>query len=258
MKKSLKILSLVLSFSLLFIACTKDDPAGMDEMRDKAKLVFINATVNNSTVPGEALREVGIYPVYNGLNFNNHPIQYPWTNGYKAFDPGTLNLKLDTCFSPGTNPPSLDRATVKDLSLQVEADSYYSLFSVGTIYAVDTFFIRDDLSFPSSGKAKILFLNLSIDAGPIDIVNAVTGEVVAANISYKDRRGYVEVNPGNYRYQINAAGTSTVLRAARDLIIDANSVYTVWARGLRTIPAPGSTLANHQLQLSYHANRWTY
>jgi hypothetical protein len=145
-----------------------------------------------------------------------------------------------------------------EFPLQLEADNYYSLFSVGTVNNVDTFLVKDDVSFPTPGKAKILFLNLSTDAGPIDILNATTGAVVASNISYKQRMSYIEVDPGILRMQINAAGTTTALRAARELIIDANSVYTVWARGLRVIPVPGSTLADHPLQLSYHANRWTY
>ncbi|HLP38182.1 DUF4397 domain-containing protein [Lacibacter sp.] len=240
----------------MITSCKKEDE-GMDEMKDMAKVVFVNATVNNGATSALASREVGIYPVYNGLNYNNHPIQFPFTNGYKAFPPPTLRMQFDTCFSPGTSQPNyLGRTKVMEFNLPVQADNYYSLFSVGTIYNVDTFFVRDDVSLPTKGKARIICYNLSIDAGPIDIVNSSTGQVVYANLAYKARPAYIEIDPGNYRFQINAAGTSTVLRAARDLIIDANSVYTIWARGMRTPPA--GAMGNHPLQLSYHANRWSF
>jgi len=256
MKKYISILFLVLSTSVLMVSCTKD-PAGMDEMKDKAKVIFINATPNASTVASKAVREIAIYPNYNGVQYNNFPIKFPWTNGYKAFNPGTLTIRLDTARSIANDPPGV-AAKVMEFPIQVQADSYYSLFSVGTVQKVDTFLIKDNLTLPSSGKAKILFLNLSTDAGAIDIVNSVDGKIVATNIGYKQRKGYVEVDPGLLKYQINAAGTTTVLKSSRDLIIDANSVYTVWARGLKVIPAPGSTNSTHPLQLSYHANRWTY
>jgi hypothetical protein len=256
MQKQINGIFLLFSFSLLLMSCKKETE-GMDEMKDKAKVIFINATVNNSSTPALASREVGIYPVYNGINFNNHPIQFPWSNGYKAFDPGTLRIQLDTTFSPGASQPNFaGRTKVMDLQLPVQADNYYSLFSVGTINNVDTFFVRDDVSFPAQGQARITFYNLSTDAGAIDIVNATTGAVIVSNLSYKQRDRNVEMPPGSYRYQINAAGTATVIRAARDLLIEANSVYTVWARGLRTPPA--GAMGNQIIQLSYHANRWTY
>jgi len=256
MKKNISILFLVLSVSTLLVACKKD-PVGMDEMKNKAKVIFINATPNAATIASQAVREIAIYPYYNGIQFNNFPIKFPWSNGYKAFGPGTLTIRLDTARSIANDPPG-PGAKVMEFPIQVQADNYYSLFSVGTDQNVDTFLVKDNLTLPTSGKAKILFLNLSTDAGAIDIVNAVDGKIVAANIAYKQRKSYLEVDPGLLKYQINAAGTSTVLKSSRDLVIDANSVYTVWARGLRVIPVPGSTNSNHPLQLSYHANRWTY
>jgi hypothetical protein len=247
---------LILTGCLWLMACEKEDE-GMDEMKEKAKIVYINATPNAATTAAGASREIAIYPFYNGTQFNNFPIKFPFTNGYKAFEPGTITIRLDSAQSQGNNPPGT-AAKLMEFPVSVEADSYYSLFTAGTNQALDTFFVKDDVSFPTAGKAKIMFLNLSADAGSIDIVNNVTGQVIAGNVIYKQRRGYVEVEPGNLKYRINVAGTSTVLTPSRDLIIDANSVYTVWARGLKVIPVPGSTLANHSLQLSYHANRWTY
>ena len=257
MKKYINSLFFILFVIVLFVSCDKDNTAGMDEMKDKAKVIYINATPNAATVASKAVREIAIYPNYNGIQFNNFPIKFPWSNGYKAFNPGTLTIRLDTARSIANDPPGA-AAKVMEFPLQVQADSYYSLFSVGTVQKVDTFLIKDNLALPLSGKAKILFLNLSTDAGAIDIVNSVNGQVVAANISYKQRIKYIEVDPGLLKYQINAAGTSTILKSSRDLIIDANSVYTVWARGLKVIPVPGSTISTHPLQLSYHANRWTY
>ncbi|HEY0056086.1 MAG TPA: DUF4397 domain-containing protein [Pedobacter sp.] len=256
MKYSIKHFIILATISAAMFACQKEDE-GMGEMREKAKLMYVNATVNNGSTPALARREVGVYPVYNGVDFNNHPIQFPGYNGYKAFNPGTMNIRLDTAYSPGSDKPNyLGRTKVMEFPLQIEADNYYTLYSVGTIYKVDTFLVHDNLSLPTVGKAKVLFLNLSLDAGPIDIVNSTTGAIVAANLSYKKRQNYMELEPGQYRLQINAAGTSTVLRPALNVLLEANNILTVWARGQK-VPTAGS-LGTQALQLSFVLNRWTY
>jgi hypothetical protein len=242
----------------MLASCKKEVEGYVGEYPDKAKVVFINAAPNNATVAADAQREIAIYPYYNGINYNNFPIKYPFTNGYKVFDPGTLTVRFDTARSQANNPPG-PQATVGTYNLTVEANSYYSLYAVGSPRNVDTFFVKDNIDFPTAGKTKIMFLNLSPDAGPIDIVNSTTGQVLASNITYKQRRGYVEVEPSNaFNMQINVAGASTRLNPNRPaMVISANSVYTVWATGFRTMPSPGNTPGNYVLQLNYHANRWT-
>ncbi len=243
---------------MILYGCKKEEEGYVGDYPDKAKVIFINAAPNNATVAAAAQREIAVYPYYNGVQFNNFPIKYPFSNGYKPFNPGTLNVRLDTAQSQANNPPG-PGATVGTYNLPVESNNYYSLFAVGSPNNVDTFFVKDNIDFPTTGKTKIMFINLSPDAGPIDIINVATGLPIASNITYKQRRGYIEVDPSNtYSMQINVAGTSTVLRAPKSgMVISPNSVYTIWAAGFRTIPAPGSTPGGYALQIYYHANRWT-
>ncbi len=258
MNKTTRYVLFTLIGTTLLQSCKKEEEGYVGDFPDKAKIIFINAAPNSANVPVLAQREIAIYPYYNGTQYNNFPIKYPFSNGYKVFDPGTLTVRLDTAQSQANSPAGI-AAVIGTFRLTVEANNYYSLYAVGTSQNVDTFFMKDNIDFPTVGKTKILFLNLSADAGSIDIINSTTGKVLADNISYKQRRTYIEVVPGNtYSMQINVAGTSTVLRAAKTgMVISPNSVYTIWASGFRTIPSPGNTPGGYALQLNYHANRWT-
>lgn len=257
MKLLIKATFALIIFSITFQSCKKEEEGYVGDYPDKAKLIFINAAANGSPIAQQARREIAISPIYNGVNFNNFPIKYPWSNGYKPFDPGTLTLKLDTAFQPSNDPPG-PAATVGTYNLNLQANSYYSLYAVGTTHNVDTFLVKDNIDFPTRGKTKIMFLNLSTDAGPIDIVNNATGTILAANISYKQRRAYIEVDPGTYSMRMNVAGTTTQIRNVKTgMVISPNSVYTVFVTGLRTAPSPGNTRSDQLIQINYHANRWT-
>ncbi|MRX46929.1 DUF4397 domain-containing protein [Pedobacter puniceum] len=257
MKKFIKVAFAIVLFSFTLYSCKKAEEGYVGDYPDKAKLIFVNAAANGSPIPQQARREIAIAPIYNGINFNLFPIKYPWSNGYKVFDPGTLSLRLDTAFQPG-NDPAGPSAPVGTYNLNLEADSYYSIYAVGTTHNVDTFFVKDNIDFPTPGKTKILFLNLSPDAGPIDIVNNATGAIMVSNMTYKQRRAYIEVDPGTYSMRMNVAGTTTQIRNVKTgMIISPNSVYTVFVTGLRTAPSPGNTPASQLIQINYHANRWT-
>ncbi|HEU0227784.1 MAG TPA: DUF4397 domain-containing protein, partial [Arachidicoccus soli] len=223
--KLIKIGALALFIStVIFQSCKKVEEGYVGDYPDKAKLIFINLAINGSAIPTQAKRDIAVYPVYNNINYNTFPIKYPWSNGYKVFEPGALTLRLDTALSPGNDPPgSAGLAGTYNLNLQ--ANSYYSMFAVGTVQNIDTFLVKDNIDYPTPGKTKIMFLNLSADAGPIDIVDANTNTILAANVSYKERRAYIEVNPGTYSMRIQAAGTSTVIKAPKTgMVISPNSV----------------------------------
>lgn len=243
--------------AVLLQSCKKEEEGYVGDYPDKAKVIFYNAAPNASTNPVEARREIAIYPIYNGVNYNNFPIKYPWSNGYKVFEPGTLTLRLDTAGSQANNPPG-PAATVGTYAIPIQADSYYTVFAVNVASAVDTMVLKDDMTLPTKGKTRIRFFNLSADAGPIDIINTKTGAVLAGNISFKQRTAAIEVDPDDkFNMAIRAAGTTTNLVTKIDMVISANSVYTVWATGFRTIPSPGNTFGGYALQLNYAANRWT-
>lgn len=246
------------SAAMILMACIAEEP-GLGEEKDKAKIIFVNVAPNGSPSPDHALREIAIYPYYNGFQFNNHPIKFSWSNGYKAFDPGTMNMRLDTAQSQGNDPPKA-AATVKEISFPTIADGYYSVYAVGTVgpgaQTMETIVLEDNLSLPSPGKVKIRLMNYSPNAGPVDIVTN-TGQVWASNIGFKDLISFFEVNPGTYSIQVRNSQTGEVLLSRGNIILDAASCYSIWLQGFANpLPAP-NTFGGYRLGVRYHANRWT-
>lgn len=238
------------------LACQQDDPVGLGQEPDKAKIIFVNATPNAATVPAAAQREIAIWPFYNGVQFNNFPIKFPWSNGYKAFPPGTMIMRLDTAQSQANNPSGA-AARVAEISFSTTADSYYSVYSVGTAQKVETVVLTDNLALPTPGKVKVRVMNFSPDAGPVDVVIAGNGPVLATNLAYKDVKDFFEIDPGTYTIEVRVAGGGALIRNKTNVILDRNSCYSIWTRGFRAAPSPGNTFGGYLFDISYHANRWS-
>lgn len=252
-----------LTAGLIALTACEEEPAGLGSEPDKAKIIFVNAAPNGATDPLLARREVAIYPFYNEVTFNNFPIKFPWSNGYKAFPPGTMTIRMDTARSIGNDPPG-PNAAVTQVTFETRADQYYSVYAVGTVQDVEAVVLTDDLSLPTPGKAKVRIMNYSPDAGPVDVV--ITGGVpapvtLAANLDYKGVQEFFEIDPGRYTIEVRVAGTTTRISGAdsrrENVLIEPNSCYSIWTAGFQTIPSPGITLPFHAFNIRYHANRWS-
>ncbi|CAN5509315.1 hypothetical protein BH09BAC4_BH09BAC4_04580 [soil metagenome] len=246
---------------LSLLSCEQNEPQGvLGEEKDKAKIIFVNATPNAATQPAAAQREIAIWPFYNGVQFNTFPIKFPWSNGYKAFAPGTMVMRFDTAQSQSNNPPGA-AAKVGELTFPTEADRYYSAYSIGTAQQPEFVLLNDDLALPTPGKAKVRIMNYSPDAGPLDLF--ITGGSLAApitlatSLAYKGVKPFFEIDPGTYTIEFRVAGTATVVKSKSNVIIDKNSCYSIWARGFRTLPSLGNTFGGYAFDISYHANRWS-
>jgi hypothetical protein len=252
-----------LTASLVALTACEKEPVGLGSEPGKAKIIFVNAAPNGATQPQLARREIAIYPFYNEVNFNNFPIKFPWSNGYKAFAPGSMTIRMDTARSIGNDPPG-PNATVTQVTFDTQADTYYSVYAIGTVQNVEAVVLTDDLSLPSPGKAKVRIMNYSPDAGPVDLV--ITGGVsspviLAANLGYKGVKEFFEIEPGRYTMEVRIAGTTTRIPGAdsrrENILIEPNSCYSIWTAGFRTVPSTGITLPFHAFNIRYHANRWS-
>ncbi len=165
-----------LTASLIALTACEKEPVGLGSEPDKAKIIFVNAAPNGAAQPQLARREIAVYPYFNEVNYNNSPLKFPWSTGYRAFVPGTMTIRMDTARSIGTDPPG-PGATVAQVTFDTQADTYYSVYAIGTVQNVEAVVLTDDLSLPSPGKAKLRIMNFSPDAGPVDVV--ITGGVAA-------------------------------------------------------------------------------
>lgn len=246
------LISVYCLFTLLITSCNKDND-GMDEMRDRAKLIFVNAAPDSRASVGG--RSLGLFANFNGADDVIQPLQFPWTSAYLAYTPGQYTIRIDTARAANGTIPGA-RATVLTVNANLEADRYYSLFAIDSAQKPTYLLLNDDLSLPTNGKVKVRFMNLSPDAGTIDVVNGNTGTVLAGSLAYKQNPVFVEIDPvdlPNVRIRDNATGT-LISPNNRRILLERNNVYTIWASGLRN-PSPG---VSHTLRLNYIANRYSF
>ncbi|MBN1301611.1 MAG: DUF4397 domain-containing protein [Melioribacteraceae bacterium] len=85
---------------------------------------------------------------------------------------------------------------------------------------------KDNPVVPTAETASVKVVHASPDAPGVDLY--VDGELAGANLTYPNNTGYLEVEAGTRKVQVNVAGTTTTVIEA-DLPIQANVNYSVFA-----------------------------
>jgi hypothetical protein len=130
-------------------------------------------------------------------------------------------------------------------SVTFNPNNYYSLFLTKTTgNTADFVLLKDSLSRPASGGISVRLVNLSADAGGVDMFVKGNASKLAANQGYKGVSAFATatVNPTD-TLQIVKAGTSTLLASVPCKNITINAVYTVWLYGFATPADPSQKLA---------------
>jgi hypothetical protein len=123
-----------------------------------------------------------------------------------------------------------EKSIVAD-TLQLNQNITYSLFLCNTVSSPQIFLLTDTLAAPGSGMSSVRFVNVSPDAGPVDLV-IKSGATVTANKSFKGHSSFSTL-PANvqYTFEVHQAGTANVLATVVGKF-NPNFVYTVWFHGL--------------------------
>jgi hypothetical protein len=107
----------------------------------------------------------------------------------------------------------------------------YSMFLANTYTKPDFVLLKDTITQPASGKAAIRFVDVSPDAGAVDLI--ANSSVLVSNKSYKGSSSFVPVaGDANYTFEVHKAGTATVLASLGSTAIKSGGVYTIWLHGL--------------------------
>lgn len=161
----------------------------------------------------------------NSTRINTTTLAFPNTTGYISATPGTKYVEIRPTSTP--TAPFIDTATVV-----LKQDSSYSLFFAGQSGSSKSIVIRDDLSGPTLGRAKLRFVNASAASGNLDItINAVTGYT---NIAYRGVGRFIEVPAGTYEFKAfvtGATNTNTLGTLSNQVLAD-GKVYTLYAQGI--------------------------
>jgi len=209
---------LTLCFGLLglvFMAsCNKNDDTYVQQ--DVSGIKFIHAL--------PATTSLDFY--VGGRMASSSALLYSQSTSYLGINSGTYVVQVGL----GGTSKELEKDTVT-----FEPDKGYSYFVTGKSTSLDTatsLIIKDDLTAPSAGKAKVRFVNLSKAEGSLDLAVENGTGLLATGKAFRAYSEFVEIDPASYVFQAKAAGTSDVKAFSASTSITAGKIYTVWAKGI--------------------------
>lgn len=213
MKRKILFLCTMVCSVLLFSSCTKT------ETEASASIMFINASPNSNNIDASV-----------GGSVVASNIGYPNNSGYKTVATGTQNIKVTQTGSS---------TEVLNGSLNLESGAYYSFYVVDSSHERKGTVVRDDLSAPSAGKAKIRVLHLAPDAPALNI--SITGSGTSAinmnNRSFNDVSSnasvatFTEVDAAGLNITVRNASTSATIISFPVPALTAGKIYTFIIKG---------------------------
>lgn len=118
--------------------------------------------------------------------------------------------------------------------VRLEPELGYSVFVVDKFENIGLLTIKDDLTKPAAGKAKIRFVNLSPDNGALNLaINGVATDLVD-NKAFKEYSAFVAIDPAEkVTFNIKNKATGVVEATIVDFKVEEGKIYTLYAKGLR-------------------------
>lgn len=114
----------------------------------------------------------------------------------------------------------------------LEQQNGYSLFVIDPLTNVKLLMLKDNLTAPSTGKAKIRFVHVAPDAPALNLTLTGNTTNLFAEKAYKGYTDFIEVNAtADADFEVkNTAGT--VIATLSDAKLEQGKIYTVYAKGL--------------------------
>ena len=226
--QALKINSTLILVSLLLIVTLNS--CGKNDLNiGPAQISFIHAS------PG--LPPVDFY--INGIRINGDSIvPYTDTIPYKFIGSGSLNI---------TVKKHISSIIYISKAIDLEPDKKYSFFVAGKPDSVSYLLTEDNFVAPTTGKAKLRFLNLSPGSQPLDL-KLTSSSALFTGQAFKSYTDFASIDPGTYTIGIYEPGTSTAI-AQQSLEVEAGPFYSVWARGLKDSSDPATALSMQVISL---------
>ena len=219
-------IGVLLSAALTFAACKKNN----NDSNPIAALSISHAA------PG--------FPAYdfkiNGVMVLRRTLKYGTYLDYDFLNSG----KQEFSVSPKGSMEVSARST-----FTLKPQTYYSIYIADSASKPAFLLTEDDLSAPPAGKAKIRFVNLGPDAGPLDLSVSGKDSLLFSKTDYRTSTEFKLIDTtAALKMQITETGNANVL-SSTTIKIEKNRVYTLRATGLKT--ATDST----KLGLSLITNR---
>lgn len=162
-----------------------------------------------------------------GKQISTARFKYADYTGYGAYFVGNRNF--------GFGPYSSSSIDLED-DFTLEIDKFYSLYIVGEYADAELVFLNDNTELPAVGKTKIRVINLSPDAGDIDLKIVDAANNLASDLSFKENSAFIEVTTAVTDFEIRASDDDEVLLSIPDVALNERWIYTIIIRGYETTP----------------------
>lgn len=176
----------------------------------------------------------------NSNRVTSTPLQYSEVLAYSAFYPGERNFRI----SPFNSATSLVEKQFK-----LAADSVYSFFVVNEVASLDALIVKDVWTEPTSNKLQLRVVNLSPDAGPINLKASGTTGDLFTGVGFKGVSQFKELQAGNVTFSVVNPADGAQLLTSGNLELKGKRVYTLIIRGKKS-----ETAGNKKLDLQLITN----
>ncbi|TGE21877.1 DUF4397 domain-containing protein [Hymenobacter aquaticus] len=216
--------------ALIFGGCSKDDdPVGPTP--DQGRVLLVHAAPSSSAQVKFVAND----------NKEVSSLAYGTQSQYTSVAAGSQSIKV--------NDATTGQTAVTQ-ALAVEKDKSYSVFAYSkdpTIGSIASLAVTDDLTPPSTGKAKIRLVHLGVSVA--NVVNLSVPAPLAGNtdvvtgVAFGTPSSFVEINPGPYNLAVSVGSglTATTEASVGDgngntgvtRNYEAGKIYTVVLRGIK-------------------------
>jgi hypothetical protein len=129
-------------------------------------------------------------------------------------------------------------------TMTLNQNAYYTLILANTATHPQALLLTDTLAQPAQGSATVRFVNLSPDAGAVDLQIKSATTTTIANKSFTGHSGFVPVTAGSgFSLVVTATGTSTALASLSNVNLLNGGIYTIWLYGLKNSTTSADNLA---------------
>lgn len=226
MKKFRTFLMLALVPAIVLTGCEEDDEVTAPEISN-AQVMAVHASPDAPDVD----------LLVDNTKVNSSALMYPNNTGYLEVPEGMHNFKINAA---GTSN------TVIDADLELDPDTYYTVFAADVLSDIKPIVLEDDLTTPAAGQAHVRFVHLSPDAPAVDVA-VQGGPVVFANRAFESATAFTPVAAGTYTFEVRPAGTTNAVVTVPDVMLEEGKIYTVFAKGFLTPPAGNTNTLGAQI-----------
>lgn len=170
------------------------------------------------------VRAVAASPDAPLLAFNNNGVNLFSNVPYKANSSYVTSVSGDRSMTLATSVNG-NQTTVASKSISLTGGEDYTLFAADRIAAVDLVKLDDINLPPIAGKTRVRFVNMSQDAGAVDVL--VNFSKTYAGVAFKGASAYAELDAGTYTLGFNASSTSAGIASTAETLLEAGKIYTI-------------------------------